>query len=117
LTAAQSAYDTLAASPLAQNSQFASALSQIGQDLQSGNTTDAQDALGALQQQVRGGHHHHHHGGGVKAPDQTDSTSQSQPTSNSQSSANDPDGNGDPGTSGAGATSATDPTHTVNLTV
>jgi hypothetical protein len=66
LAAAQSAYNTLASSPMAQgNSPFAQAIQQIGQDLQSGNVSalaDAQKVLSSLQQAR--GHHHHHRGGG-----------------------------------------------------
>ncbi len=65
LTAAQSDYNTLASSPMAQgNSPFAQAIQQIGQDLQSGNVSalaDAQKVLSSLQQAR--GHHHHHRGG------------------------------------------------------
>jgi hypothetical protein len=69
LTAAQSAYNTLSSSPLAQgNGPFAQALQQIGQDLQSTDPSalaDAQKVLASLQQQMQAhGHHHHHHGGG-----------------------------------------------------
>jgi len=91
LTAAQSAYNTLAASPLAQSGPFASAIQQIGQDLQSGNLSDAQSALSSLQQQMQAHRHHHHHGGGVKGADQTDA---SQPGSTSQTSSSDPDAAG-----------------------
>ena len=93
LTAAQSAYNTLSSSPMAQNGPFAQALQQIGQDLQSGNVADAQNALSSLQQQMQQAraHHHHHHGGGVKGADQTDA---SQPGSTSQTSSSDPDAAG-----------------------
>jgi hypothetical protein len=62
LAAAQSAYNSLEQSPLAQgNGPVAKALQQIGQDLKSGDTADAKKALATLKQQMRG---HHHHGGG-----------------------------------------------------
>ena len=51
LTAAQSAYNTLESSPIAQNGPLAQALQQIGQDLQSGDISGAQQALSQLQQQ------------------------------------------------------------------
>src|SRR5215470_1948756 len=64
LNAAQNAYSTLASSPAAQgNGPFAQALQQIGQDLQSGDLGDAQQAMAALQQQQQAHGHHHHHGG------------------------------------------------------
>jgi len=67
LSAAQSAYNALSASPLAQgNGPFGQALQQIGQSLQSGDLSGAQSALASLQQ-ARGGHHHHHHGGAKPA--------------------------------------------------
>ena len=66
LTTAQSAYNTLASSPMAQgNGPFAQAIQQIGKDLQAGDPAslaDAQKVLSSLQQAR--GHHHHHHGGG-----------------------------------------------------
>src|ERR1700674_1842349 len=81
---AQSAYATLAQSPVAQGSgPVAQALQQIGQDLQSGDIAGAQKALAALQQQIKG-HHHHHHGSGQ--PVQAAST-------NSAQSSNDGDAN------------------------
>ena len=65
LSAAQSAYNTLASSPAAQGTgPFAQALQQIGQDLQSGDLRDAQQALASLQQQQQAHGYHHHHGGG-----------------------------------------------------
>jgi len=70
LSAAQSAYDTLASSPAAQGTgPLAQTLQQIGEDLQSGHLADAQQALASLQQQQQAhGHHHHHHGGGISDP-------------------------------------------------
>ena len=66
VASAQDAYNTLAASPMAQgNSPFAQAIQQIGKDLQAGDAAslaDAQKVLSSLQQAR--GHHHHHHGGG-----------------------------------------------------
>jgi soluble cytochrome b562 len=62
---AQSAFDTLSSSPLAQGTDaFAQAIQQIGQDLKTGNLADAQKVLQALQQQQQAHSHHHHHGGG-----------------------------------------------------
>ncbi len=94
LTAAQSAYNTLSSSPLAQgNGPFAQALQQIGQDLQSNDPSalaDAQKVLQSLQQQMQShGHHHHHHGGGeVSGPPS--------PTAASSSNSTDPsDGDSD----------------------
>jgi hypothetical protein len=84
LSAAQSAYNTLAASPLAQNGPFAAAIQQIGQDLASGNLADAQKALASLpQQQQQKAHGHHHHGGGESegAKDSSSSSSNSATTS------------------------------------
>jgi hypothetical protein len=82
--AAQSAFDTLSSSPLAQgNDAFAQAIQQIGQDLKSGNLADAQKVLQALQQQAHG--HHHHHGGGgaqgVSDPSNTSGANASDPNS------------------------------------
>lgn len=71
MTAAQSAYNTLASSPMAQgNGPSAQALQQIGKDLQSNDLSDAQNTLAQLQQQQQAhrGHHHHHHHGGIPAP-------------------------------------------------
>lgn len=117
LSAAQSAYNTLAASPLAQNGPFAQAIQQIGQDLQSGNLADAQKALASLQQQQQQkAHGHHHHHGGIKPPDQTDSTDQTQSSTASQSSATDPDGDGGTDVSAAGGVSAPDNDNKVNIT-
>ena len=96
LNAAQNAYNTLASSPLAQgNSPFAQTLQQIGQDLQSGDISDAQKALASLQQlqQQARAHHHHHHGGGSSGTSDTSSASNSSSTNNANSS--DPDGDGD----------------------
>ena len=97
LDAAKDAYNTLASSPLAQgNTPFAQTLQQIGQDLQSGDITDAQKALATLQQQqqqARAHHHHHHGGGGPSATSDSSNTSNSSSTSNANSS--DPDGNTD----------------------
>lgn len=67
LSTAQSAYTSLTqadpniltSSPLGQD------LSAIGQALQSGDATAAQQALDTLKtdaQKIGGGHHHHHHG-------------------------------------------------------
>ena len=85
LSAAQSAYNTLAASPLAQNGPFAAAIQQIGQDLASGDLADAQKALASLQQQQQAqkAHGHHHHGGGESegAKDSSSSSSTSATTS------------------------------------
>jgi hypothetical protein len=86
LSAAQSAYNTLAASPLAQNGPFAAAIQQIGQDLSSGDLADAQKALASLQQQQQQApkaHGHHHHGGGESegAKDSSSSSSTSATTS------------------------------------
>ena len=96
LSAAQTAFSTLASSPFAQgNSPFAQALQQIGQDLQNGDIAGAQKALASLQQQqAHRGHHHHHHGGG-----ETSATSNTSNTSNSNSS-NSSDPNGDGNTDG-----------------
>ena len=106
LTAAQSAYDTLSSSPLAQNGPLASTIQQIGQDLQSGNLSDAQSALSSLQQQLQTHRHHHH---GAKPADQSQSSSTTQTT--------DPDGDGDGSTApatGSSTTAATD--QSVNIT-
>jgi hypothetical protein len=84
LSAAQNAYNTLAASPLAQNGPFAAAIQQIGQDLASGNLADAQKALASLpQQQQQKAHGHHHHGGGESegAKDSSSSSGNSATTS------------------------------------
>jgi hypothetical protein len=87
LSAAQRAYNTLAASPLAQNGPFAAAIQQIGQDLASGDLADAQKALASLQQQqqqqAHKAHGHHHHGGGESegAKDSSSSSSTSATTS------------------------------------
>jgi hypothetical protein len=85
LSAAQSAYNTLAASPLAKNGPFAAAIQQIGQDLASGDLVDAQKALASLQQQQQAhkAHGHHHHGGGESegAKDSSSSSSTSATTS------------------------------------
>lgn len=117
LSAAQSAYNTLAASPLAQNGPFASAIQQIGQDLASGDLADAQKALASLQQQQQQkAHGHHHHHGGIKPPDQTDLKDQTQSSSASQSSASDPDGDGDTDASATGSVSAADNENKVNIT-
>jgi hypothetical protein len=79
LTAAQSAYNTLASSPMAQgDSPFAQAIQQIGQDLQSGDAAslaDAQKVMSSLQQAR--GHHHHHHGGGGEVSGSSNSSSAS----------------------------------------
>ncbi len=89
--AAQSAFDTLSSSPLAQgNDAFAQAIQQIGQDLKSGNLADAQKVLQALQQQQQAhGHHHHHGGGGAQAvsdPSNTSGTNPSDPNSDGNTS-------------------------------
>jgi hypothetical protein len=95
LTAAQTAYSTLASSPIAQgNSPFAQALQQIGQDLQSGDLADAQKALASLQQQqqqARAHHHHHHHGGG---PSETSAASNTSSKNSTNSTDNDGDTDG-----------------------
>jgi hypothetical protein len=86
LGAAQSAYDTLASSPAAQGTgPLAQALQQIGQDLQSGDLADAQQALASLQQQQQAhGHHHHHHGGGISDPsNSTQNANASDPSNDS----------------------------------
>ena len=117
LTAAQSAYNTLASSPLAQNGPFAQGLQQIGQDLQSGDVADAQKALASLQQQAQQarGHHHHHHGG-VKAPDQADPSGQS--SSTNQTNSSDPNGDGDNDASSIGTVTAAaaNADHSVDIT-
>ena len=78
LSAAQSAYDTLASSPAAQGTgPFAQALQQIGQDLKAGDLDGAQKALASLQQQRAHGHHHHHHNGGVSNQNSTDTSNPS----------------------------------------
>ncbi len=91
LTAAQSAYNTLASSPMAQgNSPFAQAIQQIGQDLQSGDASslaDAQKVMSSLQQAR--GHHHHHHGGGGEVSGSSNSS-----TASGTNPPN-PDGDGD----------------------
>jgi hypothetical protein len=91
LTAAQSAYNTLASSPMAQgNSPFAQAIQQIGQDLQSGDASslaDAQKVMLSLQQAR--GHHHHHHGGGGEVSGSSNSS-----TASGTNPPN-PDGDGD----------------------
>jgi len=117
LTAAQSAYNTLESSPMAQNGPLAQALQQIGQDLQSGDISGAQQALAQLQQQQQAHHGHHHHGGGVKAPDQSDSARQTQPSNSSQSSSNDPDGDGDNDGGASTSTIVTNIDQTLNITV
>jgi hypothetical protein len=90
LAAAQSAYNTLASSPMAQgNSPFAQAIQQIGQDLQSGDASalaDAQKVLSSLQQ-ARGHHHHHHRGGGeVSGAQGANGTNATNPEGNSANS-------------------------------
>jgi hypothetical protein len=88
LSAAQNAYNTLASSPAAQgNGPFAQALQQIGQDLQSGDLGDAQQALASLQQQQQAHGHHHHHGGGISS-----ALNSTQPQS---ANASDPSNDGD----------------------
>ncbi len=84
LSAAQSAYDTLASSPAAQGTgPLAQALQQIGQDLQSGDLADAQQALASLQQQQQAhGHHHHHHSGGISDPSNSTQNANSSDPSN-----------------------------------
>jgi hypothetical protein len=74
LSAAQSAYAsfTQSAGQGDPNSPFAQAISQIGQDLQSGN-------VGSLQQTHSAHRHHHHHGGGT--PPQASSSTPDDPTS------------------------------------
>ncbi len=90
LASAQDAYNTLAASPMAQgNSPFAQAMQQIGKDLQSGDAAslaDAQKVLSSLQQAR--GHHHHHHGGGgeVSGTSGASGTNASDPDGNSANS-------------------------------
>jgi hypothetical protein len=88
MTGAQSAYNTLSSSPMAQgNGPFAQALQQIGKDLQANDLTGAQDALTSLQQQQQAhrGHHHHHHG--VVSP-----PSDTSDPSNASSTDDNPDG-------------------------
>ncbi len=79
LGSAQDAYNTLAASPMAQgNGPFAQAIQQIGKDLQAGDPAslaDAQKVLSQLQQSR--GHHHHHGGGDAAGPNDTDPNSNS----------------------------------------
>jgi len=86
LSAAQSAYDTLASSPAAQGTgPLAQALQQIGQDLKAGDLGDAQQALTSLQQQQQAhGHHHHHHGSGAmsSASDSTQNANAGDPNPN-----------------------------------
>jgi len=108
LTAAQSAYNTLASSPIAQNSPFTSALSQIGQDLQSGDLADAQTTLASLQHQLQQAHRGHHHHHGIRPPEQ------SQSAGAGRSNAGDPDGATDGAV--AGATTATDSDHALDIT-
>jgi hypothetical protein len=115
-TAAQTAYNTLSSSPLAQNGPFAAALSQIGQDLQSGKLADAQKTLAALQQQLQQAHHGHRHHHGIKPPDASNSADQSQSTGANQSNASDPDRDGDSDGSGAGAATASDSDHRLDVT-
>jgi hypothetical protein len=75
LSAAQSAYDTLASSPAAQGTgPVAQALQQIGKDLAAGDLDGAQKALASLQQQRQAHGHHHHHGGGVSTQNSTDTS-------------------------------------------
>jgi hypothetical protein len=45
------------------NDPFSQALDAIGQALQSGDISGAQQALASLQQQAQSGRAHHHHGG------------------------------------------------------
>jgi thioredoxin-like negative regulator of GroEL len=86
---AQSAFDTLSSSPLAQgNDAFAQAIQQIGQDLKSGDLADAQKVLQTLQQQQQA-HGHHHHGGGaqgVSDPSNISATNTSDPSSDGNTS-------------------------------
>jgi hypothetical protein len=92
MTAAQAAYNALAASPMAQgNGPFAQALQQIGKDLQSNDLSDAQNTLAQLQQQQQAhrGHHHHHHGAASPLSDASD------PSSSNNASSSSGDGNSD----------------------
>jgi len=108
LSAAQSAYNTLASSPLAQSGPLASSLQQIGQDLQSGNLADAQSALSSLQQQMQAhkGHGHHHHG--AKPADQSQSATSTQ--------SSDADGDGSAASADSGVTASTGSNQSVNIT-
>ena len=70
LSAAQSAYATLAQGQPAQSGPLSQSLGQIGDALQSGDIGKAQAGLASLQQQMqtaKGSHHrgHHHHAGGA----------------------------------------------------
>ena len=121
LSAAQQAYNSISQLPQFQNalasqsagsssnstggsSTFVQALTQIGNDLQSGDLSSAQQAFSSLQQQLQGttqtnaadstgqaqgasGHHHHHHAS--DASSLLSSTSDSNSTTSSSSSAND----------------------------
>ncbi|HEY3779518.1 MAG TPA: hypothetical protein VGL56_00435 [Fimbriimonadaceae bacterium] len=49
-------------------------VSALGQALQSGNLSAAQQAFQSLQTAAKGAHHHHHHGGGSSSTSQTDSS-------------------------------------------
>jgi hypothetical protein len=66
--AAQQAYASLTqlqsngqGPPANANSPLNQALSQIGQALQNGDISGAQQTLSTLAQQAQGPHHHHHH--------------------------------------------------------
>jgi hypothetical protein len=79
---AQQAFSTLQSDlpSGAANSPFGKAIASIGDALQSGDLSGAQQAFAAMQQQVKGGgHHHHHHHASQTTPT---SSSTSDPTSN-----------------------------------
>jgi hypothetical protein len=64
-------------------SDFTALLGQIGDSLQSGDLSGAQQTLQTLQQTARGSHHRHHQGGGTA----TSQTSQSDPSASATASA------------------------------
>jgi hypothetical protein len=64
-------------------SNFTALLGQIGDSLQSGDLSGAQQTLQSLQQTAQGSHHRHHHGGGSA----TSQTSQSDPSASAAAAA------------------------------
>jgi DNA-binding FadR family transcriptional regulator len=109
LATAQSAFTSLTqADPnLLTSSPLGQDLSAIGQALQAGDTTGAQQALDALKtdaQKIGGGHHHHHHHA-HRAGATQGSTQGVDPTANTPAGAN--------GTPGVSATEGSTFTITV----
>jgi outer membrane protein assembly factor BamD (BamD/ComL family) len=84
-SASTAAASTTPTTNAANTNPIAQAFAQLGQDLQSGNLTAAQQDYATIQQDVQqnagqqvGGHHHHHHHGGSSQNSSSTSSSSSQ---------------------------------------